>query len=102
MSASKTPASVTTRLAAGSIERMVRLHEPHPGLDEVTVGVDDHRGQCPPEHDVELGEAEHEPLGLVDQDEIELVAEPLGQPRRELETAETRTEHQNSHPADST
>ena len=35
MSASNVPASVSTRLAAGSIDAIVGLHEPHARLDEV-------------------------------------------------------------------
>ena len=60
------------------------------------------RGRRTTEHHVELGEAEHEPLGLVDQHHLDLVAELLGEPRRQLESTESRTQHQYSHGCEST
>ncbi len=39
--------------------------------------MDDSRGKGPPEHDVELGKPEDEPVALVDQDQFELVTELL-------------------------
>ncbi len=74
-----------------------RPDEPHAGLDQVAVGVDDRLRDGAPEHHVELGEAEHEPVGLIDQHHLDLVAELLGKPRRQLQPAETRTQHQDTH-----
>ena len=42
----------------------------------------------PPEHHVELGEAEDERIALVDEDDVDRVAEGLGKNRRQLEAAE--------------
>ncbi len=44
-----------------------------------------------PEHDIELREAEHESVALVDEGDPHFVGDRLGQPGRELETAETRS-----------
>ena len=54
-----------------------RLHEPHPRLDQVGVAVERLVGRHPAEHHVQLGEAEDEPLGAIDQHEVEVVAELL-------------------------
>ncbi len=51
------------------------LHEAHTGLDQVTVGMAYRLRHGAPEHDVELGEAEHKSVGLVDQHDLDLVAE---------------------------
>ncbi len=51
-----------------------------PGWSEVT-------------RDVELREAEDEPLAPIDQDQNELVSQRLAQAGRQLETAETRPQH---------
>ena len=42
------------------------------------------------EHDVELGKAEDEAVALVDQGDVDAVAESLGQQAGEFEAAETR------------
>ena len=44
-----------------------------------------------PEHDIELREAEHERVALVDEGDANLVGDRFGQPGYELETAESRT-----------
>ena len=99
MSASKGPASVSTRFAAGSIERMVVWTNRSPGLSRSRYGWNTAEGRRPPEHDVELREPEHEPLALVDQDDVEFITELVGQPRRQLQAAEARTQHEDPHRA---
>jgi hypothetical protein len=49
------------------------------------------------EHHVQLGEAEDEPLRPVDQDDVVLIAQLVGEPGRQLQTTETGTQHQDSH-----
>ena len=76
-----------------------RLHELHSRLDEVAVGVTDLFRTRPPEHHVEFREPEDKVLALVDQDDIDVGSELVGQPGRQLQSAESRTEHRNSrHP----
>lgn len=49
------------------------------------------------EHDVEFGEAEDEAVGLVDEQYLDVVSEFLGEPRGDLQAAESGSQHQNSH-----
>jgi hypothetical protein len=76
-----------------------RLDELHTGLDDVAVGVEHGIGLLAPEHHVELREPEHEALCLVDEDDLDVVAEPLRQRCRQLEPAEPGAEHQHLHHA---
>ena len=79
------------------IDRRDRLlEEAHARLHDVSVREPNGVGRRPPEHDVELRVAEDERVVLVDQRDLELVAEGLGQRRRELEPAEARAEDQDS------
>ena len=50
----------------------VRLHEAHARLDEVAVAMTDSRWDRPPEHHFELGEAEHERVGAIDQHDVDV------------------------------
>jgi hypothetical protein len=74
-----------------------RADETHARLDQITVRVHDRCRQRPAEHDVQLGEPEDETVALIDQDHVGGVPEPLGQPRRQLETAESSAEDQDPH-----
>jgi hypothetical protein len=49
------------------------------------------------EHHLELREPEDEAVGLVDQDEIDVVTELLGQPSGELQSSESCTKHHDAH-----
>ncbi len=71
-------------------------------LDEVAIRQPDGLGRLAAEHDVELRVPEDEAVGLVDQRHVDLVAQRLGQRRRELEAAEARSQYQHSigHAAD--
>ena len=73
-----------------------RPHKAHTGLHDAGVGVANLMDGTP-EHHVELGEAEHEPIGLVDQHDLDVVAELLGESRRQLQAAKPGTQHQDSH-----
>ena len=73
------------------------LDHAYAGLHDVDVAVDDVGCGHAAEHDVELGEAEHEPVRLVEQHDVGVVAELLRQARRDLEAAEPGSQHQNSH-----
>ena len=82
----------------GRIERLDPcLDEPQSRLVYVGVTVQDVAGRGPSEHHVQLGEAEDEIAGLVDQHDVEVVAELLGQPSGEFQAAEPRTEHHDLH-----
>ena len=67
------------------------LHEPYSGLDQVAVGVDHRVGDKPAEHHIEPREAKGESLGLVDEHDLDGVAEFVGQPCGQLETTKTGT-----------
>ncbi len=97
MSPSSSPASVCTRRVCRVDRPDRRLHESHPRLDELAVRVADGRGHRPPEHHVELREAEHEGVALVDERDLHRVAELGGQPRDELEAAEPSPQHEDAH-----
>ena len=49
------------------------------------------------EHHVELGEPEDEGVGLVDQGDVDVVAERLGEAAAELQTAEAGSQDQDAH-----
>jgi hypothetical protein len=65
----------------------------HARLGDLRVAHRDGVRRRAPEHHVELREAEHEPVVLVDQRHLELITAGLGQRRAELEPAESRSEH---------
>ncbi len=77
-----------------------RLHELHTGLDEVAVGVTHLLGERSSEHHVELGEPEDEVVALVDEHDVDVVPELFGQPGRQLQAAESRPQHHNTHVSD--
>ncbi len=70
-----------------------RLDEPHTWFDDVAIWVAHLRELDPSEHDVELREAEDERVALVDEHEIESVAERIRKDRRQLESSEAGAEH---------
>ena len=96
MSASKVPASVSTRLAAGSIAVTVACTNCTPGLTKSRYGWWTASGRAT-EHDVELREPEDEPVALVDQHDVGGVAELVRQPRRQLQPAKACPEHHDAH-----
>jgi hypothetical protein len=49
------------------------------------------------EHDVELGEAEDESVGLIYQDDVHVIAEFIGQPGGQFQATEAGAKHKNSH-----
>ena len=96
MSASCTPASVVTRSRL-RVDRGDRLPQhAHARLRDVAVGQAHGVGRRAAEHHVELREAEHEAVVLVDQRHVDVVAERLRQRRAELEAAEAGPEHEHS------
>ena len=91
------PASVSTRLAAGSIERTVAWTNCTPGLTISRVPVLD-PGSCgSSEHHIQLREAEHERIVLIDQHDLDLVTKLRRKPGGQLQTAKAGTEHQDAH-----
>ena len=54
-------------------------------------------GHRSPEHDLELGEPEHEAVALIDEYDVDLGAELVRHPRRQLEAAEAGAKNQHSH-----
>ena len=68
-----------TELDSGLVDGAIRV--PHLGC------------LAAPEHDIELREAEHESVALVDEGDPHLVGDRLRQPGHELETAESRSEN---------
>src|SRR5262245_24833047 len=56
----------------------------------------DGRRRLPPEHDVELREAEDERIALVDEHDLDGVAERLGKNRRQLQATEAGAENNHS------
>ena len=92
------PASVSTRLAAGSIAVDRRLHEPHAGLDDVggTDGAPIGRRRAP-NMTSSFEKPNTNAVGLVDEHDLDVVAELLRQPRRQLEPAEPRAQHHHPH-----
>ena len=71
------------------------LPEPYVGRGDVVVAEADGRGRALAEHHVQLREAEHERIRAVDQRDLDLLADLLGQPSGELEAAEAGTENEN-------
>jgi len=71
--------------------------KPHARLDDVAVRMTYCLGGGTPEHHIELGEAEHEAVGLVDQDDVEVIAQLLRQACSQLQAAESGTQYQYSH-----
>ena len=69
------------------------LQEPHARLDDVAVGMTDVGRHLPSEHHVELREAEDERVALVDEHDVDGVAEGVRKNRRQLEAAEAGAEH---------
>ena len=55
-------------------------------------------GRRAAEHDVELRESEDKAIGTIDQYDVGLVAELLGQPAREFEAAKACTSYHHTHP----
>src|SRR5690348_2499097 len=68
------------------------LQEANTRLVDVAVGMTDGLQRRPTEHHVELGIAEDEGVGAVDQGDAGLVAELLRQPGRELQARESSPE----------
>ena len=66
------------------------LQEAHAGLEDLAVGEAHGLERCATEHHVELGVAEDEGVALVDQRDLDLLAERLREHGGELETAEAR------------
>ena len=90
------PLSVTTRLRAASMEVTVSWRNSTLGLADVPVGQPYVIEATPPEHHVQLRETEDERVALVDESDLDVVAEILGEPGRELQAAEPGSEDQNS------
>ena len=63
------------------------------------VGVAHRLGLPPAEHDVELREAEHEVVTLIDEDDVGVIAQVFGERGGELEAAKARTEDEDPHRA---
>jgi len=59
-----------------------------PGLHDVTVWVDDVRRRRAAEHDVELREAEDEAVAAIDQYDLQLVTQCIGEPGGQLQPTE--------------
>ena len=68
-----------------------------PGFTRSRYGWTTASGKGPAEHHVELREAEDEAFGLVDEHDLDRIAELVGQPRRQLQPSEARSEHQDLH-----
>ena len=96
-SPSSGPASVSTRRATGSIERTVVCTNRTPGGARSRVAVQDVLGARLPEHHVELGEAEDEAFGPVDQRHLDVGPECRVERAGELEAAEAGAQDQHAH-----
>ncbi len=68
------------------------LEDADAGFDEVAVKMTDLGGGLMAEHHFEFGEAEDEGVGLVDEDDVDGVAEGFGEDGGEFEAAEAGTE----------
>ena len=75
------------------MDRIVDCTKSHARLDDVAVGMTDVGRDLPSEHHVELREAEDERVALVDERDVESVAEGLGKNRRQLEPTKSRAEN---------
>ena len=82
-------------------DRVDRRHfgadEAHARLHDIVEAVQDMRGVGVAEHDVQLREAEDESLTLVDQHDVDIVAELLGQQGREFQPTEAGPEDNDPH-----
>jgi len=96
-SASNAPASVSTRRRTGSMDRIAVWTNRTPGFTRSRVGMPDRLRRGAAEHHVELGEAEHESVGLVDQHDVGVTAELVREPGGQLQAAEAGAEHENAH-----
>ena len=91
-------AAVSRHLLGHRIHRPDRrLLEANTGPDHVAVPMDDVVRAHPAEHHVELRETEDEPVSLVDQHHVNVLAEPFRQQGREFQPAETGSEDHNPH-----
>ena len=91
--AAKAPSIVSNSRPASTRRRRRRVdgpdHGPHePRLDQVTVMVPHRAGRGAAEHDVELGGTKDEPVGLVDQDNVGVIAELVRAPGGQFQAAE--------------
>ena len=77
----------------------LRLDEVHSRFDGITVRVPHGLGRRAPEHDVELGEPEHERVVAVDQRDVDVIAERFRQAGGELEAAEPGPQDEYAHTA---
>ena len=91
-------AAVGRHLPGHRIQRADRgLHEANTWPDHVEVPMDDVVRGSPRPNIVELRETEDEPVSLVDQHHVNVLAEPFRQQSRELQPAETGSEDHNPH-----
>ncbi len=97
MSASNDPASVTTCFAAGSIDRILACTKRTPGLVDVPIGVMHRGGSLVAEHDVELREAKHKGVILIDEEDVRPLPKLGGQSRGQLQAGKPRSEHNDTH-----
>ena len=70
--------------------------QPHARFYELPVRQSHGVERVTPEHDIELGVAEHEGIALVDQRDLDLVAQRFGQDRAQFHAAETSPQHRDS------
>jgi hypothetical protein len=73
------------------------LDEPDTRLDQVAVRMADSLRRGAAEHHVELGEAEHESVGFIDQHDVDRIAQLVRESGGQLQAAETGAEHENWH-----
>ena len=66
------------------------------GLGEVRIGMPDRRLSRPPEQQIELGETEDEAVGLVDEGDLDAVAQRLRERGRQFQSAEAGAEDENA------
>lgn len=76
--------------------RYCLLEEAHARLDEVAIGQPDRFRGRPAEHHVEFRVSEGECVALVDQGDVGIVAERLGQKRAQLKAAEPCTKNEDA------
>ena len=82
---------------SGSIARMVDCTNCTPGFTKSRYGWRTCSDRCPPEHDLQLGEPEHEVVGLVDEHDVDVGSEFLRESGGQLQPTETRTQHHDAH-----
>ncbi len=92
---------VTTRLAAGSIDRIVDCTNRTPGFTMSRYGMADGGRRLVAEHHVELRETEDEHVALVDEHDVDAIAKGVRKNRRQLQSAEACPKHHNAclHPS---